>query len=158
MKKQVKLFRSDSGNHVLDDDEILKQVQALSMFDQAASAPAPAPALVPAPAPVPVSAPAAAPAPAPTLEEKDEYQCPISFELMTDPVIAEDGHSYERSAIEDWFGRGSLTSPKTGEPIGTNLFPNHNLRKLIEEYQEAIAKQQAGGGAGAGVGATTATA
>ena len=33
---------------------------------------------------------------------------------MQDPVLAGDGFSYERAAIEDWFAKGHRTSPKTG--------------------------------------------
>ena len=33
---------------------------------------------------------------------------------MQDPVLAADGFSYEREAIEDWFAKGHRTSPKTG--------------------------------------------
>ena len=33
---------------------------------------------------------------------------------MHDPVLAADGFSYERTAIEDWFAKGHRTSPKTG--------------------------------------------
>lgn len=32
-----------------------------------------------------------------------ELCCPISCELMTDPVVAADSVTYERSAIENWF-------------------------------------------------------
>jgi hypothetical protein len=30
------------------------------------------------------------------------YFCPISMEMMEDPVVAADGHSYERAEIEKW--------------------------------------------------------
>jgi SUMO ligase MMS21 Smc5/6 complex component len=33
----------------------------------------------------------------------DELSCPISFQLMTDPVVATDGHTYQRDAIEAWI-------------------------------------------------------
>jgi hypothetical protein len=33
----------------------------------------------------------------------DELSCPISFQLMTDPVVADDGHTYQREAIEEWI-------------------------------------------------------
>jgi hypothetical protein len=29
--------------------------------------------------------------------------CPISFQLMTDPVMADDGHTYHRPSIEAWI-------------------------------------------------------
>lgn len=64
----------------------------------------------------------------------NEWLCPITLSVMRDPVIAEDGHSYERSAIEQWFGT-SNHSPKTGAPLrSTHLIPNHALRNTIEDY------------------------
>lgn len=36
------------------------------------------------------------------LTEPDAFCCPITKELMTDPVMTKDGHSYERHAIEQW--------------------------------------------------------
>ncbi|EOD15590.1 hypothetical protein EMIHUDRAFT_256363 [Emiliania huxleyi CCMP1516] len=52
---------------------------------------------------------------------------------MSDPVMAADGHSYERSAIERWLATKS-TSPMTGEALeNTGLFPNHTLRRMIRE-------------------------
>jgi hypothetical protein len=67
----------------------------------------------------------------------DEFFCPISLDLMEDPVTAADGHSYERREIEAWFGGGHNTSPKTGAVLpNTNLVPNIPLRNLIREYRE----------------------
>jgi hypothetical protein len=34
-----------------------------------------------------------------------ELSCPISFQLMTDPVSAEDGHTYEQAAIQEWIDK-----------------------------------------------------
>ena len=39
------------------------------------------------------------------------YLCPITVQIMFDPVIAEDGCTYEREAIEKWFNNGHDTSP-----------------------------------------------
>ena len=50
-----------------------------------------------------------------------DYECPISMELMTDPVICSDGFSYERSAIEIWL-KAHDRSPKTNETL-----PNKTL-------------------------------
>jgi hypothetical protein len=36
-------------------------------------------------------------------ESAAEFLCPITQELPIDPVTAEDGHVYERSAIEEWL-------------------------------------------------------
>ena len=44
------------------------------------------------------------------VELPHEYVCSITLELMRDPVVASDGHSYERASIEDEL-RGSGLSP-----------------------------------------------
>ncbi|KAK3245554.1 hypothetical protein CYMTET_44883 [Cymbomonas tetramitiformis] len=62
----------------------------------------------------------------------DEYKCPITTEIMLDPVIAMDGHTYEREAIELWLGQ-HRTSPMTNEEMPSNaVVPNINLKKLIQ--------------------------
>ena len=59
--------------------------------------------------------------------------CPITQEIMEDPVVCADGHSYERSAIEKWL-QARQTSPCTNAPLPhKNLVPNHALRNLIAE-------------------------
>jgi serine/threonine protein kinase len=62
------------------------------------------------------------------------FECPITSELMHDPSIADDGHTYERTAIESWFSTGNRTSPVTGKVLATQrLRPNHALRIAIEQ-------------------------
>ena len=46
----------------------------------------------------------------------DALTCSISLDIMQDPVMACDGHTYERAAIEAWLSANS-TSPKTGEVL-----------------------------------------
>jgi hypothetical protein len=63
------------------------------------------------------------------------FICPITAEVMMDPVITCDGQTYERRAIEKWFQRGNLTSPMTGLALPTTVVtPNHALRQAMEEY------------------------
>ncbi|EOD33780.1 hypothetical protein EMIHUDRAFT_229287 [Emiliania huxleyi CCMP1516] len=58
---------------------------------------------------------------------------------MVEPVVAADGQSYERTAIERWLATKS-TSPLTGGELERSiLIPNHNLRRTIREWQEARA-------------------
>ena len=60
-----------------------------------------------------------------------EMICPITGEMMKNPVICEDGFSYEKSAIEKWFKTGSDRSPMTNKRLDSlKLIPNHTLRKL----------------------------
>ena len=55
---------------------------------------------------------------------------------MRDPVIASDGQTYERSAIEGWFatlGAGPPRSPVTGQLMPTAaLLPNLAIRDLVQ--------------------------
>ena len=62
-----------------------------------------------------------------------EFICPITQDVMSDPVSTVDGQTYERAAIERWLAR-KATSPLTGLALAaTTLIPNHALRKLIQE-------------------------
>ncbi|KAJ3434582.1 regulator of chromosome condensation [Anaeramoeba flamelloides] len=64
-------------------------------------------------------------------EPPDHFVCPITFEVMFDPVLASDGYSYEREAIEDWFSKKD-TSPMTGANITSKvLVPNNSLKEQI---------------------------
>lgn len=77
------------------------------------------------------------------VETPGEYMCPISFEVMRDPVVASDGHSYERKSIEQVLD-DTAVSPMTREPLTPYLFPNRALRKRIEEHeaeQEELARR-----------------
>ena len=61
--------------------------------------------------------------------------CPISLELMERPVIAADGHTYDRRSIEDWLARGNTTSPTTGAPLEhLHLVDNHLVKSMVAEY------------------------
>jgi hypothetical protein len=54
-------------------------------------------------------------APAPVASDaEDLYTCPISMELMVDPVMADDGHMYDLEFLVKWF---ATKSPKTNEPM-----------------------------------------
>ena len=66
-----------------------------------------------------------------------DFACPITQELMEDPVICNDGMTYERSEIEEWFRRGNRTSPKTNAVLQSlAVVPNHSLRGAIDAWRE----------------------
>ena len=76
------------------------------------------------------------------LEIPDAFLCAITQEVMRDPVICADGHTYERIAIETWL-RGHRTSPRTNAPLShTTLIPNIALRQAIEVYMRAMPEIQ----------------
>ena len=65
--------------------------------------------------------------------EKEAFLCPISHEVMRDPVMTVDGHTYDRANIELVFKTSSL-SPKTGLQLpDRRLIPNIALRHAMEE-------------------------
>lgn len=44
-----------------------------------------------------------------------DLRCPITYQLLRDPVIlADSGQTYERAAIEEWLSRGNMRDPITG--------------------------------------------
>lgn len=63
--------------------------------------------------------------------------CPITGAPMRDPVVAADGHTYDRPAIEKWFATHD-TSPMTGVKLPTtNLFPNYSFRAMAQERRQS---------------------
>ena len=45
-----------------------------------------------------------------------EYLCPITHQIMKNPVNAPDGNTYEESALKEWLSRNP-TSPITRDPM-----------------------------------------
>ncbi|KAG8641749.1 U-box domain-containing protein 19 [Manihot esculenta] len=65
----------------------------------------------------------------------DDFRCPISLEIMKEPVTIATGHTYDRSSILKWFRSGNPTCPKTGKRLRTTeLIPNLVLKGLIQQY------------------------
>eukprot|EP00936_MAST-01D_sp_MAST-1D-sp1_P002147 g2147.t1 len=54
-----------------------------------------------------------------------DFLCPITGELFVEPVVASDGHTYERTAIEQWMRRSSIS------PISRQRFEETSLRSNI---------------------------
>ena len=82
--------------------------------------------------------PAAARATAVPVKVPDAFVCPLTFEIMHDPVLlVGDGQTYERAEIRRWL-QTKQTSPMTNEKLTTTLTaPNVVLRGLIIEFREA---------------------
>ncbi|KAJ9129419.1 hypothetical protein P3X46_033833 [Hevea brasiliensis] len=66
----------------------------------------------------------------------DDFKCPISLEIMSDPVILSSGHTFDRASIQRWLDSGHRTCPITKLPLPDHppLIPNHALRSLISNY------------------------
>ncbi|KAL9239849.1 hypothetical protein vseg_014130 [Gypsophila vaccaria] len=66
-----------------------------------------------------------------------DFCCPLSLDLMTDPVIVASGQTYERVYIRKWLDLGLIVCPKTTQPLGhTNLIPNYTVKALIANWCE----------------------
>jgi hypothetical protein len=67
----------------------------------------------------------------------DEFRCPISLDLMSDPVIVASGHTYDRASITRWIDAGNQTCFKSGQKLShLSLIPNYALRSLISQWCE----------------------
>lgn len=71
------------------------------------------------------------------LDPLQSFYCPISLEVMEDPVETSSGKTFERSAIEKWFAEGKNNCPLTMLPLDTSILrPNKTLRQSIQEWRD----------------------
>ncbi|KAL5213599.1 hypothetical protein ABZP36_002751 [Zizania latifolia] len=67
----------------------------------------------------------------------EELRCPISLQLMYDPVVIASGQTYERACIEKWFNSGNTTCPKTRKELSQlSITPNYCIKGLIASWCE----------------------
>ncbi|KAJ8763042.1 hypothetical protein K2173_023247 [Erythroxylum novogranatense] len=63
------------------------------------------------------------------------FRCPISLELMKDPVTLSTGITYDRESIEKWIDLGNQTCPVTNMVLRNfDQIPNHSLRRMIQDW------------------------
>jgi len=74
----------------------------------------------------------------------DEFLCPITGEIMTDPVnVCAEGHIFERTAINQWSQQGRNNCPTCRTPLGSHR-PERHLKQAIADW--LCAHPQAGAG------------
>lgn len=67
-------------------------------------------------------------------EIPESFICPISGEIMKDPVITPSGISYERETIETWLKKKPV-DPLSKKPLDVkDLIPNRSLKDTIQEF------------------------
>lgn len=77
------------------------------------------------------------------IKHPDEYICPISKNLMIDPVMAPDGSVYDRSSITTWLSKHNYY-PLIGKRIHyttltlDQLKPYNSLRAYIDSYRAQL--------------------
>ncbi|XP_078429333.1 U-box domain-containing protein 3-like isoform X2 [Wolffia australiana] len=65
------------------------------------------------------------------------FRCPLSSELMVDPVILASGQTFERSFIRKWLDGGLRICPVTRQPLAhADLVPNFTVKALIANWCE----------------------
>ncbi|KAJ6687663.1 WDSAM1 PROTEIN [Salix koriyanagi] len=65
----------------------------------------------------------------------NQFVCPISLDLMKDPVSLSSGITYDRESIESWLDGGNFTCPVTNQVLRSfDQIPNHSLRKMIQDW------------------------
>uniref|UniRef100_A0A1Y1JZX4 WD repeat, SAM and U-box domain-containing protein 1 n=2 Tax=Photinus pyralis TaxID=7054 RepID=A0A1Y1JZX4_PHOPY len=68
-------------------------------------------------------------------EVPPEYLCPITQEIMREPVRCSDGFVYEKQAINEWFMSGKFTSPMTNETLtDINFTMDQEMRNAIHNF------------------------
>ena len=67
----------------------------------------------------------------------DEFLCPITGEIMTDPVnVCAEGHIFEREAINRWSTEGHNNCPSCRTPLGSHR-PERHLKTAIQAWLTA---------------------
>lgn len=67
-----------------------------------------------------------------------DFICPITHEIMRDPVIAEDGFTYEAGAINEWFKMKPISPMTNLELDSTDTLPNLQLKERIDKYLQSL--------------------
>lgn len=72
----------------------------------------------------------------------EEFYCPISGDLMTEPVSEASGHTYEKDQIMRWL-QTKQTSPMTNLPLHiADLTPNLAMKRSIESLRHKLHQDQ----------------
>ncbi|GMF29466.1 unnamed protein product [Phytophthora lilii] len=68
-------------------------------------------------------------------EVPDYFTCPISMEIMTDPVTTPNGVSYERRCLEEHLRHNGAIDPLTRKKLTLDMLrPNTSLRAAIQDF------------------------
>ncbi|CAN1781849.1 U-box domain-containing protein 15 [Linum perenne] len=71
----------------------------------------------------------------PSLIIPHEFLCPITLEIMVDPVIIASGQTYERESIQKWLDANHMTCPKTRQTLDNpSIAPNYALKNIIIQW------------------------
>lgn len=66
-------------------------------------------------------------------EHPENFICPITLDLMLEPVKASDGYTYDKTAIIDWYKKSAI-SPFTREDLSPEFISLNELKEEIKDY------------------------
>lgn len=67
----------------------------------------------------------------------DDIICPITHEILKEPVVGDDGHIYEKEALYNWIQKSNI-SPLTRQPIQNTYIYVHFMTKIINQFIETF--------------------
>ncbi|ESW13929.1 hypothetical protein PHAVU_008G238500 [Phaseolus vulgaris] len=63
------------------------------------------------------------------------FRCPVTLDMMKDPVTMATGITYDRDSIEKWIESGNRTCPVTKTELTSfEMIPNHSIRRMIQDW------------------------
>lgn len=69
-----------------------------------------------------------------TQDLAEAFTCPITSEIIKEPVTSKYGHLFEKAAIEEWIDKNHKC-PMTQKPLErTDLFAQFAVKSAIEQY------------------------
>lgn len=72
-----------------------------------------------------------------------EFICPITMQIMEQPLTTRYGHNFECAAIVAWLRQGSTECPLTRKRLGiSDMIRNNNLKEKIRAWRAANGIQQ----------------
>ncbi|CAL5360857.1 unnamed protein product [Camellia sinensis] len=70
----------------------------------------------------------------------NEFMCPVTLEIMTDPVIVATGQTYEIESIQKWLDSDHRTCPKTS---GSSFMePNDEISSMVQNLSSNKLEEQ----------------
>ncbi|CDW86368.1 ubox domain containing protein [Stylonychia lemnae] len=70
------------------------------------------------------------------------FFCPISNQLIEEPVISKYGHIYEKKSIMEWIKRKSACPITYKSLKNEDLIPIYSLKQDIQEYKQRLQSQK----------------
>ena len=73
---------------------------------------------------------------------KEELECPITDEIMKEPVVTSSGNSYEKKKkhYKTWL-KVKQADPKSAEPLNNNqIYPNLFMGNVINKFKKLMEK------------------